>query len=111
MARRRLSATPDDPILRQARRIVARAAHEIGAPTCHDGGPEPRPAGPSQAITDRRRKIIGLIADLKLSIRAMRDRRDQLRQEVGTVVRTSHAVSAYHRTSLLVKPARPEVRR
>ena len=105
MPRRKRSGPEDDIILRRARHVMARAACEFG--TSHARYPSNagapgetrRPLRPEQ-----RRRIVGLIADLDLVIKAMRSRRDQLGREAGTVFQRRQVVSAYHRASLLLRP-------
>jgi len=108
MARGRRPRSADEHVLRSARRILARIAHEIVEPARR----QQAAGGLSKPLTaGQRRRIVGFIADLKLSIMAMKDRRDQLGREAGMVLQRRDAVTAYHRTSLLAKPGRRRVPR
>jgi hypothetical protein len=81
-------AAGDDPLLGRLHRTLAAAAAI-------------RQDSPSLAAAGRR-AAIGLVADLELSIGLMRARLRELEQEAGQARRSGQAVSAYHRTSLLV---------
>jgi hypothetical protein len=107
MAHRKSSRLEDDPVLRRARRILVSAEREAGAV---DSLNSPKSAGRRALATpltaDRRRRIIGLIADLQLSLDALIKGRDHLAQEVGMALQRKQAVSAYHRTNLLLRKGR-----
>jgi hypothetical protein len=91
-----------DPILQRARRVIARARREIEKMTARD--PSRRGESGSATTHERRRLIIGLIADLDLAIKAMRARRDEIGEQAGIVFHRRQVISAYHRVSLLKLP-------
>lgn len=99
MADRRL---PEDSVLRRARRLVAAAAREVGVPLPFRSLSPNVNRSISPLTAQQRSRIIGLIAELKLSIKAMRVRRDELGEKAGFVFRHRSVTSAYHRTSRLL---------
>jgi hypothetical protein len=105
MTGRKSRRPENDTLLRRARRLIAQAAREFGAPS---SGVLAKPRGPSVPIrslpAERRRRIVGLVAELDLAIKAMRQRRDELGRKAGLAFRNRNAVSAYHRSSLLLRP-------
>lgn len=107
MARRKVREPKNDTALRRARRLVRLAAQEFGPPSPRGATlPGTPPRGAVALSSERRRRIIGLIAELGLVIKAMRQHRDELGQKISLVFRNRRVVSAYHRTSLLLNSDR-----
>jgi hypothetical protein len=103
MAIRKYFRREDDVVLRRARHVMARAKREVGSSL----GRYPSQAADDtrgQMSPEQRRRIVSLIADLDLVIKAMRSRRDQLGSQAGMVFQRRQVVSAYHRASLILRP-------
>ncbi len=103
MARRKRHQSDNDVLLRRARRLVALARHETGASAPRISAQPGVSAAVRSLPPGRRRRIVGLIAELDLAIKAMRLHRDELGRKAGLVFRNRNVVSAYHRTSLLLR--------
>ena len=104
VSKRRRAPRKDDADLRRARRLVARAVLEFGAPSRN------LPRSPGVAAIGRRpltreakRRVVSLIAEFDLVIKALRRRQEEIGREAGFVFRSRQVASAYGRVGTILR--------
>lgn len=107
MIRRRKILRKDDRDLRRARRLIVRAQREFDVSI---GEQTPRQEHPTaarrQLSPNAKRRLLGLIAELDLVIKALRRQREDIGQEAGIVFRNRQVASAYGRVGQILRQDR-----
>lgn len=104
MIERRRASRRNDLDLRRARRLVARAALEFGAPARNSQTQPGNAAFVRRSLTrEAKRRVISLIAELDLVISSLRRRREEIGNEAGLVFRSRQVASAYGRVSTILR--------